>query len=292
MISTSLMQELMAANLDPILIEELAGRTIAEDLDGGVDLTSTSTVPAEHISTGEFRARKSGTLAGVIVAATVLEVCEIKDYKIMMKDGARIEEGQVLLIATGNTRKLLLAERTALNFLGRLSGIATTTHRWVSDVAGTSAKIRDTRKTTPMLRELEKFAVRMGGGVNHRMSLSDAALIKDNHIVAAGGVLEAYAAVRAKYPTAPIEIEVDTLEQLHQVVDVGADLILLDNMSLEQTRAAVEMVAGRVKLESSGGLTLENARAYANTGVDYLAVGALTHSAQVLDIGLDLKARK
>ena len=176
--------------------------------------------------------------------------------------------------------------------MGRLSGIATLTHRWVMDIKGTNAKIRDTRKTTPLLRELEKFAVRMGGGVNHRMSLSDAALIKDNHIVAAGGIKEAVEAVRAKYPDLPIEVEVDTLEQLTEIVDSAADLVLLDNMNLEQTRAAVAIAAGRVKLESSGGLTLENAGAYAATGVDYLAVGALTHSAPVLDIGLDLKNGK
>ena len=176
--------------------------------------------------------------------------------------------------------------------MGRLSGIATLTQRWVMDIKGTNAKIRDTRKTTPLLRELEKFAVRMGGGVNHRMSLSDAALIKDNHIVAAGGIKEAVEAVRARYPDLPIEVEVDTLEQLSEIVDSAADLVLLDNMNLEQTRAAVAIAAGRVKLESSGGLTLENAGAYAATGVDYLAVGALTHSAPVLDIGLDLKNGK
>ena len=196
------------------------------------------------------------------------------------------------MTAKGNTQKILLAERTALNFLGRLSGIASFTHRWVLEVAGTSAKIRDTRKTTPLLRELEKFAVRMGGGVNHRMSLSDAALIKDNHIVAAGGIAQAFKAVRTKYPTAVVEVEVDTLEQLKEVLGAGADLILLDNMSLEQTRAAVQIAAGKTKLESSGGLTIENAKAYASTGVDFLAVGALTHSAPVMDIGLDFKAQK
>jgi len=173
--------------------------------------------------------------------------------------------------------------------LGRLSGIATLTRRWVDEVSEFGVSIRDTRKTTPGLRELEKFAVRIGGGVNHRMSLSDAALIKDNHVVAAGGVKQAFGAVRQKYPNLPLEVEVDSLEQLKEVVEAGAELVLLDNMSLEQCRAAVTIAAGRTKLEASGNLTLENAKAYAKTGVDYLAVGALTHSAPVFDIGLDLR---
>ena len=292
MLSEALTQTLIELNLDAQSVEDLARRTIAEDLDGGVDLTSDSTIPADQMSIGEFRARKSGIVAGAAVAAAVLEVCGITDYSILVADGKRVEEGQVILTAEGNTQKLLLAERTALNFLGRLSGIASLTHRWVTEVAHTSTKIRDTRKTTPLLRELEKFAVRMGGGVNHRMSLSDAALIKDNHIVAAGGVTAAFTAVRSKYPQASVEVEVDTLEQLKEVLNAGADLVLLDNMSLEQTRAAVEIAAGRTKLESSGGLTIENAKAYASTGVDYLAVGALTHSAPVMDIGLDFTERK
>ena len=292
MLSPELQKSLQDLQLDPAYVEDLAKRTIAEDLDGGEDLTTVSTIPAAHTSIAEFRARKAGTVAGVVVAAAVLEVCGITDYEIDLHDGSHVEEGQKILTARGETQKLLLAERTALNFMGRLSGIATLTQRWVIDIKGTNAKIRDTRKTTPLLRELEKFAVRMGGGVNHRMSLSDAALIKDNHIVAAGGIKEAVEAVRAKYPDLPIEVEVDTLEQLSEIVDSAADLVLLDNMNLEQTRAAVAIAAGRVKLESSGGLTLENAGAYAATGVDYLAVGALTHSAPVLDIGLDLKNGK
>ena len=292
MLSPELQKSLQDLQLDPAYVEDLAKRTIAEDLDGGEDLTTVSTIPAAHTSIAEFRARKAGTVAGVVVAAAVLEVCGITDYEIDLRDGSHVEEGQKILTARGETQKLLLAERTALNFMGRLSGIATLTQRWVIDIKGTNAKIRATRKTTPLLRELEKFAVRMGGGVNHRMSLSDAALIKDNHIVAAGGIKEAVEAVRAKYPDLPIEVEVDTLEQLSEIVDSAADLVLLDNMNLEQTRAAVAIAAGRVKLESSGGLTLENAGAYAATGVDYLAVGALTHSAPVLDIGLDLKNGK
>ena len=289
-LSPALIELLTSLNLDPQYVEDLARRTIAEDLDGGVDVTSVATIPADQNSIAEFRARKAGFVAGVAVAATVLEVAGIYEYTIHTGDGHRVEEGQLILSAHGNTQKLLLAERTALNFLGRLSGIASLTHRWVHEVSATRAKIRDTRKTTPLLRELEKFAVRMGGGVNHRMSLSDAALIKDNHIVAAGGVTEAFQAVREKFPHILVEVEVDTLEQLKAVLEAGADLVLLDNMNLEQTRAAVAIAAGKTKLESSGGLSIENAKAYANTGVDYLAVGALTHSAPVLDIGLDLKA--
>ena len=184
---------------------------------------------------------------------------------------------------------MLLAERSALNFIGRLSGIATLTKSWVDEVADTKVAIRDTRKTTPGLRELEKYAVRMGGGKNHRFSLSDAALIKDNHVLAAGGVAQAFKLVKDKFPNLPLEVEVDSLQQLREVIEAGADLVLLDNMSIEECRAAVEIVSGRAKLEASGGLILSNAHAYAKTGVDYLAVGALTHSAPVLDIGLDLR---
>ncbi len=288
-LSEKLSTRLMSEGLDPRDIEDLAQRTIAEDLAGGEDVTSNATIPAEKISSADFCARKAGTIAGASIAAAVLEVTGIDEYQFCIEEGSFVEAGVVILRAHGNTRKLLLAERSALNFLGTLSGIATLTQRWVHEVANSNTKIRDTRKTTPLLRELEKYAVRAGGGVNHRMSLSDAALIKDNHVFASGGIVEAFQAIRAKYPEIPVEVEVDTLEQLRDVIDAGADLILLDNMNLEQTRAAVAMSSGRVKLESSGGLTLENARAYASTGVDYLAVGALTHSAPVLDIGLDFK---
>jgi nicotinate-nucleotide pyrophosphorylase (carboxylating) len=190
---------------------------------------------------------------------------------------------------TAPTRALLTAERTALNLLCHLSGVATLTARWADAIAGTGAAVRDTRKTTPGLRALEKYAVRCGGGVNHRMALSDAALVKDNHVVAAGGVREAFDAVRAMWPGLPVEVEVDSLDQLDAVLDAGADLVLLDNFDVPQTRQAVARTAGRARLESSGGLSLDVARAYAETGVDYLAVGALTHSAPVLDIGLDLR---
>lgn len=289
-LSLRLAEQLSDLQLDPIYVADIVSRTISEDLAGGEDVTSVATIPNDQLSIAEFQARKTGTVAGLCIAAAVLEVRGITEYEIKVAEGDHIEPGEVLIWVRGNTRQLLLAERTALNFIGRLSGIATLTRRWVNDVKGLPVQIRDTRKTTPLHRELEKFAVRMGGGTNHRMSLSDAALIKDNHIVAAGGVTQAFAAVRSKYPDIEVEVEVDRLEQLRDVVAAGADLVLLDNMSLEQCRAAVEMVKGRTKLEASGGLTLENARAYASTGVDYLAVGALTHSAPVLDIGLDFKA--
>ncbi len=184
---------------------------------------------------------------------------------------------------------LLTAERTALNFLCHLSGVATTTHAWAHALAGTRARVRDTRKTTPGFRALEKYAVRCGGGVNHRASLSDQALVKDNHVLAAGGVVAAYRAVRARYPSLPVQVEVDTLDQLRALLDAGAEDVLLDNMTPAQMAQAVRLAAGRARLEASGGLSLEHAREVAETGVDFLAVGALTHSAPILDIGMDLR---
>ena len=289
MLSTKLNTKLTEIGLDPKNVEKVVTAAIAEDLAGGSDVTSKSTIPENQDSIAEFVARKPGVVAGLNVAAAVLESEGITEYEILVSEGSHINAGQVLLRAKGNTRKLLLTERTALNLLGRLSGVATLTNRWVSEVKGTKTKIRDTRKTTPFLREFEKFAVRMGGGENHRMSLSDAALIKDNHVLAAGGVVKAFDSVRKNYPNIPLEVEVDSLDQLKEVVEAGAELVLLDNMSLEECRVAVEIVGGTCRLESSGGLTIENAHAYARTGVDYLAVGALTHSAPALDIGLDLR---
>ena len=289
MLSTKLNTKLTEIGLDPNNVEKVVTAAIAEDLAGGSDVTSKSTIPENQDSIAEFVARKPGIVAGLNVAAAVLESEGITEYEILVSEGSHINTGQVLLRAKGNTRKLLLTERTALNLLGRLSGVATLTNRWVSEVKGTKTKIRDTRKTTPFLREFEKFAVRMGGGENHRMSLSDAALIKDNHVLAAGGVVKAFDSVRKNYPNIPLEVEVDSLDQLKEVVEAGAELVLLDNMSPDECRAAVEIVSGRCRLEASGGLSIENANAYAKTGVDYLAVGALTHSAPVLDIGLDLR---
>ena len=270
-------------------IEELISMAIAEDLAGGVDITSVATIGADQVGVAEYRLREAGVVSGIPIAVAVLNKLGITDIETPVSCAHETEAGSVVLIARGNVRALLLAERTTLNFLTHLSGISTLTRRWVDAVAGTKCQVRDPRKTTPGWRVLEKYAVRMGGGTNHRMSLSDAALIKDNHIVAAGGVLKAFEMVRSQYPGAEIEIEVDTLEQLQEVLAGNPDLIMLDNMSVAQCREAVGIVAGRTKLEASGGLSLENAAAYAETGVDYIAVGALTHSAKSLDIGLDLR---
>lgn len=287
--SKSLTQLLALSKLDAVALENIIRIAIAEDLNGASDVTSVATIPEDQTCVAEFWNRKSGIIAGIPVVCAVLEICGITDYEIKTQDGEATPANSLLLTARGKTQALLLAERSALNFFGRLSGIATLTKSWVDEVADTNVAIRDTRKTTPGLRELEKYAVRMGGGENHRFSLSDAALIKDNHVLAAGGVASAFNLVKAKFPHLPLEVEVDTLKQLHEVIDAGANLVLLDNMSIEECRAAVEIVSGRAKLEASGGLILSNAHAYAKTGVDYLAVGALTHSAPALDIGLDLR---
>ena len=269
-------------------LKTLISLALSEDLSGGVDVTSQATIPEKQQSTALLVTRAAGVIAGVEAAIEVFHHVGITKVEVLVSDGAHVPAGTVILKATGNTRQLLLAERTALNFLTHLSGIATETKRWVDLVSGTHCKIRDTRKTTPGWRLLEKAAVRAGGGVNHRLSLSDAALVKDNHIVAAGGVRKAFELVRRDNSTLPIEVEVDTLVQLKAVLDAKPDLILLDNMSPALCREAVEIVAGRAKLEASGGINLDNALEYAQSGVDYLAIGALTHSAKVLDIGLDL----
>ena len=269
---------------------DLIKRALAEDLQGGEDITSVATVSGSEKVVADFVARKTGVVAGIDMARTVLEEVGLTDIAVLVQDGAAVKAGDIVMTVRGDTRAILLAERTVLNFLGHLSGIATLTRTWVDEIAGTSCKIRDTRKTTPGMRLLEKYAVRMGGGTNHRMSLSDAALIKDNHIAAAGGVAQAFSKVRAKYPHSEIEIEVDTLEQLREVLPLKPDLVLLDNMTPAQCAEAVAIVNGATQLEASGGISLENAKAYAATGVNYLAIGALTHSAPVFDIGLDLRA--
>jgi nicotinate-nucleotide pyrophosphorylase (carboxylating) len=269
---------------------ELIRAALAEDLAGGVDVTSVATISATAKLSAEFVARQSGVIAGIGMAKAVLAEAGISEIDVLVSDGAQVNAGDVVIKVSGNARAILFAERTALNFLGHLSGIATLTNQWVNTIAGTNCQVRDTRKTTPGWRELEKFAVRMGGGTNHRMSLSDAALIKDNHIAAAGGAKAAFSAVRSAFPTAPIEIEVDTLEQLAEVLPLKPDLVLLDNMTPDLCRAAVALVAGQTKLEASGGITFDKARAYAETGVVYLAIGALTHSAKNFDIGLDVRS--
>jgi nicotinate-nucleotide pyrophosphorylase (carboxylating) len=289
-ISSSTNLALKNASLDPDLTIELVRRAFEEDLQGGQDVTSVATVPQDHRSTAEYRVRVNGVIAGIEVAKVALEMVGVTVLDSPILCAHNVEAGCVVLTARGNTRGLLLAERTSLNFLGHLSGIATLTRAWVDEVSEYGTAIRETRKTTPGMRALEKYAVRMGGGINHRMSLSESALIKDNHIEAVGGVSEALQRVRNLYPNIEIEVEVDSLEQLKEILLNDPDLVLLDNMSVEECRQAVALVAGRCKLEASGGLSLRNAKQYAQTGVDYLSIGALTHSAPVLDIGLDLKA--
>jgi nicotinate-nucleotide pyrophosphorylase (carboxylating) len=279
------------AGLDPVTVEVLAHRTIEEDLAGGVDVTSVATVPFDLEGTAAFVPRQSGVVAGIAVAMACLDAAADDDlvYELIGHDGP-VDAGTQVLRVTGLVRSLLTAERSALNLLCHLSGVATLTASWVAAVDGTGARIRDTRKTTPGLRALEKAAVVVGGGVNHRMSLSDAALVKDNHVVAAGGVTAAFEAVRREFPGLDVEVECDTVEQVSDVVAAGADLVLLDNMSLEDLRAAVEICKPKgVRTEASGGLTLDRARPVAETGVDYLSVGGLTHSAPVLDLGMDLQ---
>ncbi|MBB1253711.1 carboxylating nicotinate-nucleotide diphosphorylase [Streptomyces alkaliterrae] len=287
-----LVRLLAEAGLDPVQVEDIAYLALSEDLEEGLgDVTTVATIAEDAVATGDFTARQSGTVAGLRVAEAVLSVVCAEDFEVErhVEDGDRVERGQRLLTVRARTRDLLTGERSALNLLCHLSGIATATRAWADALAGTGAKVRDTRKTTPGLRALEKYAVRCGGGVNHRMSLSDAALVKDNHVVAAGGVAAAFKAVREAFPQLAVEVEVDRLDQLEPVLAEGADLILLDNFTPEETAAAVALVAGRARLESSGGLSLERAAEYARTGVDYLAVGGLTHSSPILDIGLDLR---
>ena len=287
MISQSLSKLITDQGLNPDAINSKVSEALSEDSITD-DLTSQATINQSQVSSARFVTRKSGVIAGCLVAAAVLEQCGIKEYELLVKDGQEVSANTELIRLKAETRAILKAERTALNFLSHLSGIATITNLWVKEVSASKAAIRDTRKTTPGLRDLEKYAVRMGGGLNHRMNLSDQALIKDNHIAAAGSVSEAINRVKKAAPGALIEVEVDTLEQLKEALQCSVEIVLLDNMSIEQTKAAVEIARGsNTKLESSGGLKLENAAAYAATGVDYLAVGALTHSAPVLDIGLD-----
>jgi nicotinate-nucleotide pyrophosphorylase (carboxylating) len=284
-------ENLRSNGLEPELVQALVDLAISEDLMGGTDVTSLATIPEIQISELDLVTRSPGVIAGINIAALVfLSVASKKiDIELCVEDGKKVEANTCLLTAKGSTIELLTAERTALNFLGHLSGIATTTNKWVNEISGTNAKVRDTRKTTPGLRLLEKYAVKAGGGTNHRMSLNDQALIKDNHIVASGSIKSAVEKVKDKFPELDFEIEVDNLDQLNEALAVNAKLILLDNFSIEDLKKAVVTVNKKAKLEASGGITLENARKIAETGVDFLAVGALTHSAPVLDIGGDLR---
>ena len=264
---------------------------LEEDLPGdSVDTTSTATLAEDTRARGDFNAREPGVVAGLGVAALVFHVVlgdavEITDR---VADGTRVGAGDVVMRVAGPARGLLTAERTALNFASHLSGVATETSHWVDALAGTGARVLDTRKTLPGWRALQKYAVRCGGGVNHRFGLADMAMVKDNHVVAAGGVVPAYDAVRAAYPDLPVEVEVTDLDQLRELLDAGCERILLDNMDDATMAEAVRITGGRATLEASGGLTLDRARSVGATGVDFVSVGALTHSVTVFDIGLDL----
>lgn len=292
MLSDPITDQLLAAGLDPAGVEQIVQTALDEDLRYGHDVTTAATAPAGATAVGAVVARRPGVVAGLPVALAVLDRAGLPPGMAVPRraDGDRVGPGTEVLRIQAPLRPLLTAERTLLNFLTHLSGVATATRAWADALDGTRCVVRDTRKTLPGLRALEKYAVRCGGGQNHRMALGDAALIKDNHVVAAGSITKAIEAVRAHAPGLPLEVECDTLDQVQEALDAGAGLILLDNMDLAELRAAVAMAAGcgRVKLEASGGLHLADARAVAATGVDYVAVGALTHSAPVLDLGLDL----
>jgi nicotinate-nucleotide pyrophosphorylase (carboxylating) len=286
-------ERLLAAGLDPADTERVVRGALDEDLRYGPDVTSAATAGPDARAVAAVVARQAGVLAGLPVALAVLDAAGIPpEADEGHADGDRIGPGAEVLRIRAPLRELLGAERTLLNVLTHLSGIATVTRAWADALAGTGCQVRDTRKTTPGLRQLEKYAVRCGGGLNHRMGLGDAALIKDNHVVAAGGIAAAIAAVRVAAPGLPLEVECDRLDQVREALDAGAGLILLDNMGLADLRAAATMAARypSVRMEASGGLRLDMARAVAETGVDFVAVGALTHSSPALDLGLDVLA--
>jgi nicotinate-nucleotide pyrophosphorylase (carboxylating) len=277
--------------------EDLGGRgVLAPGTGRGVDVTSVATIEADAVAHGEFVARRPGVVAGLPVAAYVVAVVLTSvvespgafAVEVLAAEGDRVETGDVLISVDGGTRALLTAERVALNLLTLTSGVATATRAWVDALAGTGTRVRDTRKTVPGLRMLQKYAVRVGGGVNHRMSLADAALVKDNHVLAAGGVVAAYERVRTMFPDLWVQVEVTTAEQARAVVEAGATDVLLDNMSLATMSEIVAVLKGRAQFEASGGLTLASAASVASTGVDFIAVGAITHSAPILDIAMDL----
>ena len=287
--------DLRHAGLDPVAVAEILLATLAEDLGDAGDLTSAATVPADGMLEVAWVSREAGTVAGLPVLRALVELVAGHDAPLSLRvsDGDRIGSGETLAVLRAPARAVLAAERTSLNLLGHLCGVATATRAWVDAVAGTTVGIRDTRKTMPLLRALQKYAVRCGGGVNHRAGLYDAVLIKDNHVAAAGGVGAALDAVHASHPpgTLAVQVEVDDLDQLDEALAHGATHVLLDNFDLTTLHAAVTRVRRdhpQTVLEASGGLTLAVAVEVASTGVDLLAIGALTHSATSLDIGLDV----
>jgi nicotinate-nucleotide pyrophosphorylase (carboxylating) len=285
--------ELQAAGMEPSAVATIIENALLEDVGSG-DVTSIATIPADQTDEAELVARAPGVVAGLWVAAAVFEFAGSRRrvaFEARVADGAAVACGAVLATVAGPTRALLTAERTALNLLCRMSGVATHTRAWADALAGTKARVLDTRKTTPGLRILEKYAVRAGGGTNKRMGLYDVAMIKDNHKLAAGSLSAAYAAVLATYPDVPVQVEVTTREEALEAVGVGARFLLCDNMSVDLLRETVQAVRATgetVELEATGGLTLGVARDYALTGVDYLSVGGLTHSSPILDLALDL----
>jgi nicotinate-nucleotide pyrophosphorylase (carboxylating) len=293
-VSTTQVAERELVPPDAADLARVVATALEEDLRYGPDLTTEATVPSDAVAIAEFAARSPGVLAGGPAALAVLDsVLGVGSYQLLdqLPDGSRLAKGDVALRVRGPVRGLLTAERTALNLLCHLSGVATATAAWVDAVAGTGAQILDTRKTLPGLRLLQKYAVRCGGGVNHRLGLGDMVLIKDNHVVAAGSVTAALAAARAAAPAVRAEVEVDSLAQLDEALTAGAELVLLDNFSPAQCAAAVRRRAelgASAAYEVSGGLSLEAARSYAVTGVEFLSAGVLTHSSVALDLGLDL----
>jgi nicotinate-nucleotide pyrophosphorylase (carboxylating) len=279
-------------DVDPGDVRRIVATALAEDLAVPPrDLTSEATIPADQVDTAELVARAPGVVAGLPVAAAVFAATSAgrTSFEQRVEDGAAVVRGDVLAVVTGPTRALLTAERTALNLLCRMSGVATHTRKWADALAGTKATVLDTRKTTPGLRVLEKYAVRAGGGANKRMGLYDVAMIKDNHKLAAGGITAAYRRVREAVPEVPVQVEVTTVAEAGEAVEAGADFLLCDNMSPELLRSVVAAVGDRAELEATGNLTLATVAAYAATGVDYLSVGGLTHSSPILDIALDLR---
>jgi nicotinate-nucleotide pyrophosphorylase (carboxylating) len=288
------MTEPAAGRLDLADVEKLVNIALAEDLGNPPrDVTSEAIIPAERVDTAEIVARAAGVVAGLAVAAQVFAATSggAAQFEQHVAEGARVVRGDVLAVVTGPTRALLAAERTALNLLCRMSGVATHTRRWADALAGTKATVLDTRKTTPGLRVLEKYAVRVGGGTNKRMGLYDVAMIKDNHKLAAGSITTAYRLVRETFPDVPVQVEVTTVAEAEEAVGAGAEFLLCDNMTPDLLRAVVRAVGDRAELEATGNLTLETVTAYAATGVDYLSVGGLTHSSPILDIAMDLRPR-
>ncbi|GAA1381684.1 carboxylating nicotinate-nucleotide diphosphorylase [Catellatospora chokoriensis] len=286
--------QLLKAGLDPDEVQRIVANALREDLGPDrLDVTSVATIPETQVDTADLIARESGVVAGLAVAELVFELAGPgAEVTVHAADGDPVARGDVLATVTGPTRTLLSAERTALNLLCRMSGVATHTRRWVEQLAGTKALVLDTRKTTPGLRPLEKYAVRAAGGTNKRMGLYDVAMIKDNHKLAAGSITAAYDLVRANFPDVGVQVEVTTLAEAQEAVAAGATFLLCDNMSPQLLREVVAAVGDRAELEATGGLTLQVAAEYAATGVDYLSVGALTHSSPIVDIALDLRARK